>query len=220
MSLTLQARPAGNHYKKLGQKRKRLNRRLLPAVMRKRLVRFGHAMNVFLLLHRRSTTICGIQQFSGQLVNHALFATSTPVTHEPTNSQRGAALRENLDGNLIVCSADTARLDFEQRLAVLDRLLEKLKGFVATLLLKVGHGSVEDSLRRRLLASPHHGVDKLRHQCGTVYGIRSNFTLRDVTFSGHSSLLSCLPPAPDFSRAGLGCDPKSGHETLFSSSLG
>src|ERR1700758_509959 len=44
----------------------------LPAVMRERLVGFGHAMDVFLLLHRSAAAVRRIQQFVGQLVDHAL----------------------------------------------------------------------------------------------------------------------------------------------------
>src|SRR5260370_10627856 len=76
------------------------------------------------------------------------------------------------------------------------------RSLVATLLLKVGHGGVEDALSGRLFAAPHHGVHKLGNQGGVIDRVWSNFTLRDVAFSWHS-LLSRLPPAPDFSTAGL-----------------
>ena len=37
----------------------------LPAVVRERLIRLGHTMNVFLLFHRSASAISSIKQFSG-----------------------------------------------------------------------------------------------------------------------------------------------------------
>src|ERR1039458_71854 len=123
--------------------------------MRKCLVGFSHAMNVFLLLHRGTAAIGRIEQLVRKLVDHSLFATSTAIGDQPADSKRGATLGIHFDRNLIVGSADTARLDFKQGLAVLNSLLEELEGFVAATLLEVGHRGVEDALSGRLLAAPH-----------------------------------------------------------------
>src|ERR1035437_94574 len=40
----------------------------LPAIMRERLVGLGHAVHIFLLLHRRAAAVGGVQQFGGQLL--------------------------------------------------------------------------------------------------------------------------------------------------------
>src|SRR5258705_6904545 len=175
----------------------------LPAVVREGLVGLGHTVNVFLLLHRGATAVGRIEELRGQLLDHAFLATSAAVGHEPANGERGAALGENFDRNLIVRSANAAALDLKKRLAVFDRLLEELEGLVAALLLEIRHGGIEDALSGRLLAAPHHGVNELRDQGGVIDRVWSNFTLRDVAFSWHSLLLSRLPPAPNFSRAGL-----------------
>jgi hypothetical protein len=45
---------------------------LLPAIMRECFVRFGHAVNVFLLLDRSAACVCRVNQFIRQLVNHRL----------------------------------------------------------------------------------------------------------------------------------------------------
>src|ERR1700741_5477947 len=46
---------------------------LLPLVMRKRLVRVRHAVRVFLLLHRVTAVVCGIENFGRQPIRHRLF---------------------------------------------------------------------------------------------------------------------------------------------------
>src|ERR1700722_7466001 len=70
----------------------RLAKAQLPAIGRESLVGFGHAVHVFLLLHRRAAPIGRIQQLIGQLVDHALFAAGAPVGDQPANGQRGAPL--------------------------------------------------------------------------------------------------------------------------------
>src|SRR6185312_15652060 len=107
----------------------------LPPIVRESLVRFSHTVDIFLLLHRGSTAVGSIEEFGGQLLDHALFATSAAIGDEPADGERGAPLGKNFDGNLIVGTANAAGLHFEQRLAVLDSLLEELEGFVAALLL-------------------------------------------------------------------------------------
>src|ERR1039458_7802395 len=67
----------------------------LPAVMRERLVGLGHAMHIFLLLHRRAAPIGGVQQFGGQLLHHALLAARAAKSHQPADGERGAALGQN-----------------------------------------------------------------------------------------------------------------------------
>ena len=100
-----------------------------------------------------------------QLVGHALFAAVAAVGDQPANGQRGAPVGIHLDRHLIVGAAHAAGLHLEQRLAVLDRLLEELESVVAAaLLFEVLHRLVEDALGRRLLAAPHHRVDKLGDQ--------------------------------------------------------
>src|SRR5260370_19218792 len=44
----------------------------LPAIVRKSLVGFGHAVAIFLLLHRAAASVGGVHQFLGQLVCHRL----------------------------------------------------------------------------------------------------------------------------------------------------
>src|SRR5690606_21030684 len=45
-----------------------------PAVVRERLVRVGHAVDLFTLLDRAAAVLGGIDQFGGQLARHAVLA--------------------------------------------------------------------------------------------------------------------------------------------------
>src|SRR6185437_8436424 len=106
----------------------------LPPVVRERLVRLSHAVHVFLLLHRRAAAIGRVQQFRRELVDHALLAPRPSVAHQPSNRQRRAPLRVHFNRNLVVRAAHAPRLYFQQRLAVLHRLLEQRQSVTAALL--------------------------------------------------------------------------------------
>src|SRR5215472_16212304 len=106
---------------------------LLPPVMRKRLVRFRHAMHIFFLLDGGAAAIGRVQQLIAQLVHHPLFATAPRITDDPADRQRGSPIGIHLDRHLIVRAAHAAGLHFEQRLGVLDSLLEQLQGFISAL---------------------------------------------------------------------------------------
>src|SRR3954454_24259234 len=59
----------------------------LPPVMRKSLVRFRHAVNVFLLLDCRAAVVGGVKQFVAELVGHPLFATATRIADQPPDRE-------------------------------------------------------------------------------------------------------------------------------------
>src|SRR5581483_3154156 len=153
--------------------------------MRERLVGFGHAMHVFFLLDGRAAVVGRVQQFVGQLVGHAFFAAAARVRDQPADRQRGAPVGIDLDRDLVVGAAHAAGLDFQQRLAVFDRLLEQLQAFIAALLLQLVDGFVEDALGGRLLARPHHRVHKLGHQVRLIHRIRGDSALGNMSFARH-----------------------------------
>src|SRR5213082_2213944 len=72
-----------------------------PPIMCEGFVGFGHAMDIFLFLHRRATSICGIEQLICELVDHSLLSTGTAIAHEPSDSKRGAAIGIHLDRHLV-----------------------------------------------------------------------------------------------------------------------
>src|ERR1700682_5756126 len=103
---------------------------LLPPVMRESLVGFRHAMDVVLLFNSAAAQISGVIQFVRQLFGHALFGPAARVDQDPANRQAGPAIVGHLHRHLVVGAAHAPRLDFKQRPAVFDRLLEQLQRVV------------------------------------------------------------------------------------------
>src|SRR6266849_832410 len=106
----------------------------LPAVMRERLVRFRHAVHIFLLLHRPAACIRRVNQLIRELVHHSLARALPRILQQPANRQRLPAERIYFHRNLVVRAAYAPCLDFQQRLHVLDGFLENLQGVVVGLL--------------------------------------------------------------------------------------
>src|ERR1700704_629719 len=158
----------------------------LPAIVREGLVGFGHAMNVFLLLHRAASAIGRVHQLFGQPVGHCLARTRAGVKQQPPNRQRLPAKRIGLDRNLVVRATHAPRFDFQHRLDVLDGLLECLQRVVIGFLRDLFHRAVENALRVRALAIPHHRIDKLLHQITAVNRVGRNLAPYDESFTRHS----------------------------------
>ena len=105
--------------------------------MRKRLVRFRHAMHVFFLLDGGAAAVGRVQQLIAQLVDHPFFAAIASVGHDPADRKRRPAVGSDFDRNLIVRAAHAPGLHFEQGLSVLDRLGEQLQRLVAAFVLSL-----------------------------------------------------------------------------------
>src|SRR5690606_40960380 len=79
-------------------------------------VRFSHAVRVVFLLDRRTLTICSVHQFIRQLFRHVATTASTCILKNPSHCQRDATLVRHFYRNLIGCTANSHRLDFDGRL--------------------------------------------------------------------------------------------------------
>src|SRR3954467_3452854 len=166
--------------------------RLLPAIVGESFVRLSHAVHIFFFLDRGALAIRGIEQLVRELIGHTLFGAAAAIEQQPADGERSTAIGIHFDRHLIVRATDAAGLHFEQRLGVLDGLLEQLQGFVAAFFLHLRHGGIEDALSGGLFATPHHRVHELGDQGGVVDGISRYFTLRNVTFSWHYFFCSKL----------------------------
>src|ERR1700756_2472747 len=60
----------------------------LPTIMRERLVRFGHAVHVFLLLDRPAARIGRVNQLIRELVHHGFARAFPRILQQPANRQR------------------------------------------------------------------------------------------------------------------------------------
>src|SRR5207245_2429517 len=71
----------------------------LPAVMRERLVRFRHAMHVFLLLHRSAARVRRVNQLVRELIHHGLTRAFPRILQQPANCERLPAERIHFHRN-------------------------------------------------------------------------------------------------------------------------
>src|SRR2546423_11816980 len=163
-------------------------RRLLPAIMRKSLIRLGHAMHVFLFLDGATTRVSRINQFICELVGHRLASAFPRILQQPTNRQRLPPEGIHFHRNLVVRAAHAPCLHFQHRFHVFDGLLDNLQRFVIGLLGHLIHRAVKHPLRSRFLAVPHHRADKLLHQIAGEYRVNSLLPSADKSLAWHRAL--------------------------------
>src|ERR1700682_2851727 len=163
----------------------------LPSVMCERLVRFRHAVHVFLLLHRPAARIRRVNQLIRELVHHRLARALPRILQQPANRQRLPPERIHFHRNLVVRAAYPSRLYFQHRLHVLHGFLENLQRVIITFLGHLIHRAIKYPLRRGLLAFPHHRADELLDQVAVIHRIVGLWTPADNPFAWHvsSSLL-------------------------------
>src|SRR5205823_5011699 len=82
-------------------------------------------------------------------------------------------------------AAHTAALNLEQRLGIFNCFREELQRLISAFRFEALEGFIKDTLGRALLALPHHRVNELRHQVGTVDRIRLNRALWNMSFTRH-----------------------------------
>src|SRR5260370_25371199 len=175
----------------------------LPAIVRESLVRFRHAMHVFLLLHGSAACVGRVNQLIRELVHHGLARAFPRILQQPANRQRLPPERIHFHRNLVIRAAHAPRLHFQQRLHVLDGFLENFQRVVVGLLRHLVHRAIKHALRRRLLAFPHHRADELLHNVAGIDRIGRLHSPENKSFAWHCSLsllqtLFCLtsPPRP------------------------
>src|SRR5258707_14481163 len=196
----------------------------LPAIVGESLVGFGHAVHIFLLLDSAAAGICRVDQFIGELFHHGLAGAFARILQEPANGQGLPAEGIHFHRHLVVGAADAPGLDLDERLQILDRLLENLEGIVVSLLGDLVHRAVEHALRGALLAFPHHRADELLNDVASVDRIQRLSPPADYSFTRHfvscsfeifGQQLRSIPHRPEILRRGLLRMP-----TLIGSSLG
>src|ERR1700676_1089382 len=170
----------------------------LPAVVRKSLVRFGHAVHIFFLLHGPATRVRRINQLIGQLIHHGLARALARILQQPANRQGLPPERVHFYGHLVVRAAHPPRLNFQQRLHVLDGLLENLQRVVVGLLGHLVHRAIKYALRRRFLAFPHHRANELLHDVAGIDRVGRLCPPENKSFAWH--VLS-IAPSKSFSNS-------------------
>src|SRR5689334_980370 len=85
----------------------------LPAVMRERLVRLRHAVDVVLPLPGAALLLVGVEDLAGETLGHRVLAAGAGELDEPANGEGAGAPRGHLDRDLVGGAADPARTDLE-----------------------------------------------------------------------------------------------------------
>src|SRR5436190_9066832 len=122
------------------------SRYCLPPVVREGFVGLGHAVDIVLFLDGAAAQIRGVVDLIRELIGHALLGPGASVDDDPAERETGPAILRNLHRNLVVRAANPPRLHFEQRLGVLDGLLEDLERIVTRALSQGVHRRVEQLL--------------------------------------------------------------------------
>ena len=161
----------------------------LPAEVGERLVGLGHLVGIFALLHSRAGVVGGVHELAGETLGHGALTAGAGVGRQPTQTEGLTTGGTNLHRDLIVGAADTAGLGFENGHDVFHRLSKDVERLIAGLFLDDVKRTVDDLLCNALLAVEHDAVDELGHEDTVVHRIGQNFSLGNITSSGHFASL-------------------------------
>src|SRR4051795_6132138 len=156
-----------------------------PAVVGEGAVRLGHLVHVLASLHRGAGAVGGVHDLGDESLGHRVLASPAGEVHEPAHRERGAALRLDLDRDLVGRATHAARLHLEHRADVLDRLLQGDDRVVRGLLADLLERRVDDALGGGLLAVEQDPVDQLGDERVLIDGIRLDRTTYGGAFARH-----------------------------------
>src|SRR2546422_10392721 len=88
---------------------------LLIPEMTEGLVALSHLVGLFPPLDRGPHPVSGVHELTGELLLHTLPRSGPGVTYDPAPGQRRAAVRPDLDRDLVGGAADPAGLDLQNR---------------------------------------------------------------------------------------------------------
>ena len=161
----------------------------LPTEMGERLVGFGHLVGIFAFLDCAAGVVGSIHDLACQALSHGALAAGAGISGQPAQTQGLTTGGTYFHGDLIGGTAHTAGLDLEAGHNVFHSLSENFQRLLVGLLLDDVKGTVDDLLSHALLAVQHNAVDQLGHQHGAVHRIGQNFSLGNITSSGHFASL-------------------------------
>ena len=109
----------------------------------------------------RAAVVGGVIELAGETFDHRLLRPSARLQHQPPHSERDAARRSDLDRHLVGGATDASGAHFDERLHVVERLLEDRQRLFLGALLNEIERPVERALGQTLLALDHDGVHEL-----------------------------------------------------------
>ena len=120
--------------------------------MREGLVGFSHTMNFFTLLHSTAAAFRGVDKLAGQAERHRFFTSALSSFTQPAHGQSHTTDRSNFDRNLVVGTADTAGLNFNQRTNIVQSVCEHFEGIFTRLVLDFFQSAIHDAFCNGFLA--------------------------------------------------------------------
>src|SRR6202165_3172947 len=141
------------------------------------LVAFLHPMGFLFALARSARVLRSVKQLERELLRHALPATLASETDDPAARQGEAALRADLDRNLVGRATHPPRLDLEQRGGVPQGQVEHLERLFLGLLPGTTQGVIDDLLGGRPPALAHDDVHELGNRLRLVDRVGRDDTL-------------------------------------------
>ena len=142
-------------------------------------------MDFFTLLHSTAAAFRGVDKLAGQAERHRFFTSALGSFTQPAHGQSHTADRSNFDRNLVVGTADTAGLNFNQRTNIVQSVCEHFEGIFTRLVLDFFQSAIHDAFSNGFLAVKHDHVDEFGDLDGTEFRIRENFTFRYFATTGH-----------------------------------
>src|SRR5690606_35419008 len=97
-------------------------------------------------------------EFARETIDHGGLVTLASGSDQPADRESLTALRTNVDRNLVGCTADAARTDFNVRGDVLEGRVEDTQRLLLDLALHGVERAVYDALGHGLLAVEHDGI--------------------------------------------------------------
>src|ERR1043165_1753634 len=149
-----------------------------PAVVGEGLVGLSHLVRVLTALDARPEAVARVEQLVHDALDHGLLTTAAGVADQPAQREGGAATGLDLDRHLVGGTTDTARLDLDRRLHVVESALERDHRVGAGLLTGALERAVDDLLGDGALAVLQHLVDQLGDQRGAVDRVGDQRPLR------------------------------------------
>ena len=160
-----------------------------PTEMGECLVGFGHLVGILAFLNCAAGVVGSIHDLTCQALGHGALAAGAGICGQPAQTQGLTAGGTHFHGDLIGSTAHTAGLNLEAGHDIFHGLGENFQRLLVGLLLDDVKGTIDDLLSHALLTVQHNAVDELRHQHRAVHRIGQNFSLGNITSSGHFASL-------------------------------
>src|SRR6218665_1832969 len=129
--------------------------------MREFAVGVSHLVRVFALLHCAAAVVRSIHEFAAKAIDHGGFVALAGSNDQPANSESLTTLGTNINRNLVSCTTNATRTNFDVRSDVVESRMENRDRLLLQLCLNGIEGTINDAFSNRLLTMKHDSVHEL-----------------------------------------------------------